>query len=297
MKGPHFCPVDEKLASVHVVVGFRSGTEVRPHRNHQVKIVLVKVFHHPRRVGITRLVKHRLAHGVPPKPILHDVVNGDVQFAVFVRHAKQLFLRAVSVFALPKAVRPLAEKRRRAGQFAISRYDAVELGSVKKVVVHLIGYFRAEIERAKKAVVEAAPRGMVPENAIAVARQKERNANVGVVLRNIHRFPAIIPYPCLVLAKPIKRFVRTPQFREEFYAVGRLAIHDNGRHGDFRLLEERLAAGVLKRNATIFARDNRFDLRRIQNDLLIGSVHLPFCCRPVVLDHYEVRVCRNTFRG
>ena len=115
MKGLHFCPINEKSALVHVVVGFRSGTKVRPHRNHQVKIVLVKIVHHSGRIGIARLIEHRLAHGVPPEPVLHDVVGGNTELAVFVRNSKQLFLCVVFVFALPETVGPLAVKRSRAG--------------------------------------------------------------------------------------------------------------------------------------------------------------------------------------
>ena len=122
-------------------------------------------------------------------------------------HAEQLFLRVVLVLALPKSVGPLAEKRRRTGQFSVSADDFVKLRPVEKVVVHFVGYFRTEVERAEETIVEAAPRGVVPEDAVAVARQDERDADVRVVLRNIHCFAAIIPNAGLMLPKPVKRFI------------------------------------------------------------------------------------------
>ena len=78
MKSADFRLIDEKAALVHGLIGFRAGTEVRPEGNHQVEFVFVEIFHHPRRIGIAGFVEHRFSHGVPPKPVLHDIVGGDV---------------------------------------------------------------------------------------------------------------------------------------------------------------------------------------------------------------------------
>jgi len=63
-----------------------------------------------------------------------------------------------------------AEHRRRAGQFPVRSDDLVELRAIEKVVVDGIGDFRAEIKLVRKSIVEAAPRTIVPEDSVTVAR-------------------------------------------------------------------------------------------------------------------------------
>src|SRR5579859_334069 len=160
-----------------------------------------------------------------------------MKLAVLVGHAQQFLLRVVFVLALPEAIGPLAEKRRGTSQFAVPGDDAVKFRAVEKVVVHLIGDFRAEVKRAEKTIVEAASRGVVPENSISIIRQKERNADVGVVLRKVHGFAAIVPNARLMLPEPVKRLVRTPEFREKLHMMGLFTINSDQCHRDFGLLE------------------------------------------------------------
>jgi hypothetical protein len=69
----------------------------------------------------------------------------------------------------------------------------------------------------------------------------ERNADVGVVLRKIHRFPAIVPHTCLVLAKTIEGFIGTPQLRVKFCVIALVTVDYDGPHRDFGLFEESLS--------------------------------------------------------
>jgi hypothetical protein len=80
-------------------------------------------------------VEDRLAHGVPPEPVLNDVVEWNVKVAILLCDGFELQLRIVPVLALPKAVRPLAEQRSLAGQFAIGGNDPVKIGAVEEIVV------------------------------------------------------------------------------------------------------------------------------------------------------------------
>ena len=102
--------VDEPALLVHVVVDGRARLEEGPHRNHQVDIFAVQFVDHAFGVGIV-LVEDVLAFAVPPEPVLHDVVERDVQVAILFRDAENFFLRFVAVLALPEAVGPLAEHR------------------------------------------------------------------------------------------------------------------------------------------------------------------------------------------
>src|SRR4029077_5312274 len=139
------------------------------------------------------------AHGVPPEPVLHYVVQRNVLIAIFLRDPKKLLLRVVPVLALPVAVRPLAEQRSWSGQFAIVGDDRVEIRAVHEVVVDRIRHFRTQIKRMYETVIEPAPRSVVPENPVAPARQQHRYRYVGIVLRKIDRFSPVVPNPALVL--------------------------------------------------------------------------------------------------
>src|SRR5258708_21023776 len=192
-----------------------------------------------------------------------------MELAVFVSHPEQLFLRVVFILALPESIRPFAEHRRRAGQLPVSTDDFVEFRPVEKVVVQHIGHFRTQVKRIQKTVIEAAARSVVPENPIPVAGLNEWNADVGVVLRDVHNFAPIIPHASLMLPKPIKRLIRAPKFRIKFYVIRLLALYDLRSHADFILLEQSLATGILKRDAAVLARNDGFQLSSAQYDGVI----------------------------
>src|SRR5258708_28777579 len=52
-----------------------------PNRNHQVEIVFVELVHHAFWIGIV-FVEDVFPLAVPPKPVLDDVVHGNVQVSV-----------------------------------------------------------------------------------------------------------------------------------------------------------------------------------------------------------------------
>ena len=107
--------VNEVSAPVHLVILLRARLKERPHRNHQMEIVLVELVHHAFGIGII-LVEDVLALAVPPKPVLHDVIHRNVQVAILLCHRKNFLLRFVAVLALPKSVCPAPKHRRLAGQ-------------------------------------------------------------------------------------------------------------------------------------------------------------------------------------
>ena len=49
-----------------------------------MEFVPVEVLHHTRGIGIASLVKDWFTHGVPPEPVLHNIVSRNVQLPVFV---------------------------------------------------------------------------------------------------------------------------------------------------------------------------------------------------------------------
>src|SRR6184192_2471529 len=129
MEAGDFGFVDEEPLFVHIIVNGRSRAKVGPDGNHEMDVVLVQSVDHGFWIGII-LVEDWLAHRVPPKPILYDVVERYVQVAIFPRDIEQRLLRIVAVLTLPIAVRPFSEKRRGASQFTIRGDDFVEFRTV-----------------------------------------------------------------------------------------------------------------------------------------------------------------------
>src|SRR5258708_37246842 len=93
-----------------------------PNRNHQVEIVFVELVHHAFWIGIV-FVEDVFPLAVPPKPVLDDVVHGNVQVSVLLRHREKFFLRFVAVLALPESVGPAAEHWLSAGKIAVRVTD------------------------------------------------------------------------------------------------------------------------------------------------------------------------------
>ena len=81
--------VDEPAFFVHEVVIGRSRLEERPDGNHEVEVLAMQFVDHPLGIGIV-FVENEFALAVPPEPVLHDVVSGDVQFTIFARDAQNL---------------------------------------------------------------------------------------------------------------------------------------------------------------------------------------------------------------
>src|ERR1700722_20172027 len=168
-----------------------------------MKVLMVELINHRFWVGIV-LVKHEFALAIPPEPVLHDVVDRNVQFTVLARHAENFVLRFVAILALPETVGPLAEHRRLPGKLAIASNHLVEFRTVKEVVVDDVSNFRTDVQIIGKSVVESAARVIVPEDSVAVAGHQKWNGNASVVLRNVDRVATIVPDARLMLAKSIQ---------------------------------------------------------------------------------------------
>ena len=118
----------------------------------------------------------------PPKPVLHDGVDGDVAGAVLVGYVEHLVLGAVAVFGLDVAVTPDGEQGRVAGEVAVVVDDGVELGAVEEVVVDGVGGEGVEVGFEGEAVVEVSEGGGVPEDGVALGGEEQGDGDVGVVL-------------------------------------------------------------------------------------------------------------------
>ena len=100
-----------------------------------------------------------------------------MQLTIFLRDRENLLLRLVAVLALPKSVSPFSEHGSLPGEFAITGDNLVQVGTIEKVIVDDLGYFGTDVQVVREAVVEAAARSVVPENAVAVAGNQKRHGD------------------------------------------------------------------------------------------------------------------------
>ncbi len=139
---------DFDVALVHVpgggeflVVG--SGRiELRPDRDHDLRVHGVHRRDHAVRIGEMRLVEVVRAPCVlrPVRPVEHDVVDRQLALAVLGQRGDQFVLALVAFAALPETVSPLRQQHRLAGQFAIPGDDLIGVGAGDDVIVdHLPG--------------------------------------------------------------------------------------------------------------------------------------------------------------
>ncbi len=96
--------VDEEAAFIHVVVDGGAGAEIGPDGNHEVDVVFVEGVDQAFGVGIV-FVEDGLAHGVPPEPVLDDVVERDAE-------GRDIFARWREVLAASRSDSCIASSRR-----------------------------------------------------------------------------------------------------------------------------------------------------------------------------------------
>ena len=158
-------------------------------------------------IGIAGVVDGiALAAILPPEPILHDGIHGNVPGTVFGRDGEDLGLGFITILGLKETVSPLREQRRMAGHRAVLMKDRVHLRAVEDVVVNLRRGHRLQVQIEGKAVVDVAEGGGVPEDGVAFARNQQRDGDVGVVLAKLDGAAAVVEHAALMLTEPVQRF-------------------------------------------------------------------------------------------
>ncbi len=116
-------------------------------------------------------VENRIAFAalLPPEPVLHDRIHGDVPGAIFGGDGENLVLRLVAVLGLEEAVSPLGKQRHMAGHGAVLMDDGVHLRAVEDVVVDLRRRHRFQVQIEGEAIVHVAEGGGVPKNGVSLA--------------------------------------------------------------------------------------------------------------------------------
>src|SRR6185312_10552890 len=99
-----------------VVLGL--GIKKSPHGEHRVYVLLVQLLELAGHIWEV-VIKDRIAFELPPKPVLHDGVEGNVLLAITAGDSKNLVLRNVTIFRLKEAIGPFREHRRVPSQVAV----------------------------------------------------------------------------------------------------------------------------------------------------------------------------------
>ena len=163
----------EKMVSCrHLPIAFGLRTETRPDGYHQVGIMVMDVVDGSLRV--LESVAQKL-HGIPKivrtpiLPVLHDTVERNALFAVFMHYPGQFGQAFIAFLALPETVCPQREHRHLSRQFAHLADTAVHRLPVHEIIVHAVGHLGTE-RHAVLVIVEIRGGVIVPIKCPALHR-------------------------------------------------------------------------------------------------------------------------------
>ena len=179
-----------------------------------------------------RVHEVRAPHGgAPVLPVLNDDVDGNVVVSIALLDGGELGRALVVVLRLEQAVAPLGKQRRRAGGGPVIRDDLVDRGAVEEVVVDQVARLGAEAVPGVAADVagEVRRRVVVPEHAVPLVRDQDRNLDLGVGVEHVERRPLAVDHAVLVLSEAEQRFVRR-RVERGGHGVGGDAL--DGRRGE-----------------------------------------------------------------
>src|SRR5260370_41760374 len=103
----------------------------------------VKLHNHPLRLRVMAFAELHWIPAVfaPVLPVLHQCVDWNVSLPEFCRDVEDLLLTGIAFSTLPISVRPFGKQRRFASKLAVVGDDAVQLWSVKTVIVNCLADF------------------------------------------------------------------------------------------------------------------------------------------------------------
>jgi hypothetical protein len=150
-------------------------------------------------------VKDGIAFGLPPEPVLHHSIQGDVLIAITLRDLLNFVEGDISILGLEESESPLRKHGSMTAHASILMDDSVHLRSINHVIIHGRAGDRAELQFQREAVIDIGQRRCVPKDCIALAGNEKRNRDVGVVLSQFNSRPTIIEQPALMLSQSVDR--------------------------------------------------------------------------------------------
>ena len=86
-----------------------------------------------------------LSLAIPPEPVLHDVIDGNVQLSIFPGYSQNFILRLVAILALPEAISPFAKHGCWPCQLAVGGDDPVEIRAIEEVIIDVVRDLRTDV--------------------------------------------------------------------------------------------------------------------------------------------------------
>ena len=127
------------------VVHCRFSAETRPYGKHEVDIILLMQFVNdlPGVIKMSRMEGKAVPMGfvAPVFPILHDIVQRDSPFTIFLYDCFQLIERFITLLGLPKAVHPFSKHRYVSRQLPVTGNDFIHILTIYEVVIGSITHF------------------------------------------------------------------------------------------------------------------------------------------------------------
>ena len=122
------------------MLGFQ--IKFRPHRNHNVRMLIVHFVNHALGIGKTRRIKFMTAPLVffPIKPILNNIIDRNAALSEFRERFQQLILRFVPFAALPKTHCPFWHDLRFSRKFTVIGNHTIHIVARHKIIIDLISH-------------------------------------------------------------------------------------------------------------------------------------------------------------
>src|SRR5882757_10781056 len=99
------------------------------------------------------LIKVGVAFVLPPEPVLHHDIHGDVLGAVTVGDGDDFIQRGITILRLNKTIGPARQHGRVTSQVTVLMNEVVHLGTVDDKVIDTIASHRIEGELEWKTIV------------------------------------------------------------------------------------------------------------------------------------------------
>ena len=186
--------------------------------------------------------------------------------AIALRDLANLVERYVAVLRLKEAVGPLRQHGRVAGHGAVLVKNGVDLRAVEEVVVDRLAGDGSELQIEREAIVKIGERRRVPHQPVALARNQQRDRDIGVVLTQFDCRSAIVEHAVLMLTQPVESFCN--RWRKAVSdAVGVIAIEIDrlvGARDAVAFVQQRFSACGAKIEITALDMDCDLELRGFQ---------------------------------
>ena len=192
----------EHAACLHGRVARARGIDRGPDGDHELDAHGLQFPHHGARVGPQLGIEAPVAHLAPVVEVHDDGREREPPLPVLARHGQELLLRLVAKLALPETGRPVRERRGMPGHLRVPRQDLGGRAVDHHPVVDLLrrlGHPACLVP----AQVDPADAGVVPQEAVPLAREEERYGGLRVPMQEVQDAALLVQVAVLPLPQAV----------------------------------------------------------------------------------------------